>query len=442
MPVAWNLLHTLRDPLRSEWPERASLDQFRDQRLRELVQHACARVPYYRQRLAAAGIDPARFVGMADLGRIPISRKSDLQGLRAGQICASDVDPARLIKHETGGSTGQPFTVRRTFVEERLLNWLRWRARLAVGGNLRDRTAHIAYVSPVPEARNWSADILMALGMCRRQPFDCLRPPEELLREIVAYRPDALWGFASSLARLALVPRPELLARLRPHVVFSGGELLTPQVRTLLCETFAVPVRDFYGAAEFNLVAWECPHTGTLHTCDEGAIVEVVDEQGRPVPPGGEGEVVGTALHSFAMPIIRYSLGDVAVRGPACCPCGNQLSVLSRVQGRHLDYFKLADGTLLHPYRVIELLYQPGMDWVGQYQLIQESASEVRLLVQPRRAVAPGCRDRLETAVRACCGRGAAATVELVEQIPSTAKGKHRVAYSKLEILPAHTEAR
>jgi phenylacetate-CoA ligase len=398
-------------------------------------------VPHYRQRLAAASIDPARFSGLADLGRIPISRKGDLQGLRPGQICAANVDPARLIRHETGGSTGQPFTVRRTFFEERLLNWLRWRAQLAVGGRLRDRAAHITYVSPGPEARNRSADILMALGLYRHRIFDCLRPPEDLLHEIVEYQPDVLRGYASSLARLALVPQPDLLARLRPHVVFSGGELLTPQVRTLLRETFAVPVRDFYGAAEFNLVAWECPHTGMLHTCDEGAIVEVVDEQGQPVPPGGEGEVVCTALHSFAMPIIRYALGDLAVRGPAFCPCGNQLSVLSRVQGRHLDYFKLADGTLLHPYRAIELLYQPGMDWVGQYQLIQESASEIRLLVQPRRAVAPGCRDRLEAAVRACCGRGAAATVELVDQIPSTTKGKHRVAYSKLSVASAGSQA-
>jgi phenylacetate-CoA ligase len=427
----WDMLSKSRDPLRSEWADRAPLEEFRDRRLRELVCHAGARVPYYRRRLAEAGIDCSRFGGLADLTRLPVSRKPDLQCLSAGQICAVDVDPARLITHETGGSTGQPLTVRRTFFEERTLNWLRWRAHIAAGASLRDRTAYLGYVSPICQ-RNVLADILAALNIGRRQIFDCLRPPEELLHEIAAYRPDALGGFASSLARLALVPRPELLAQVRPHLVISGGDLLIPQVRTLLRETFAAPVRDFYGADECNLVAWECPHAGVLHACDEGAIVEILDEQGRPVPPGGEGEVVCTALHSFAMPIIRYSLGDWAVRGPAACPCGNQLSVLSHLRGRHLDYFKLADGTLMHPYRVIELLYEPGMEWVGQYQLIQESATEVRLLVQPRRKVPPGCRARLEKSLRERCGRGTEAVLELVGSIPLTLRGKHRVAYSKL----------
>jgi phenylacetate-CoA ligase len=431
MAFAWSLLRALRAPLRSEWADRAPLDEFRDQRLRELVRHAGTRVPYYRRRLAAAGIDPTRFAGLSDLARLPVSRKSDLQALRTDEICAADVDPTRLIEHQTGGSTGQPLTVRRTFVEERTLGWIRWRARLAVGATLRDRVAHVGYVSQRPQ-RNLLGDALGAMGLARVQVFDCLLGPEDILRQLAAYRPDLLGGFASALAQLARLPRAGRCAGLRPRLLISGGDLLTPQVRALLRESFGVPVRDFYGAAELNLVAWECPHTGLLHTCDEGAIVEVLDEQGRPVPPGGEGEVVCTSLHSFAMPIIRYALGDSAVSGPAVCACGNQLSVLSKLRGRHLDYFRMADGSLLHPYRLIELLYEPGIDWVGQYQLIQESASELRLLVQSLGTVPAGGRERLEQKLRARCGRSAHATVELVAEIPRTARGKHRVAYSTL----------
>jgi phenylacetate-coenzyme A ligase PaaK-like adenylate-forming protein len=112
-----SLLSQSPHPLRSEWNERAPLDAFRDRRLRALVRHAATRVPYYRRRLEEAGIDPATFAGLAGLTRLPISRKSDLQHLLPSQICAADVDPGRLIRHETGGSTGQPLTVRRTFVE-------------------------------------------------------------------------------------------------------------------------------------------------------------------------------------------------------------------------------------------------------------------------------------------------------------------------------------
>jgi phenylacetate-CoA ligase len=427
----WKLLASSRSPQRSEWTTREPLESFRDQRLRALVRHAAARVPYYRTRLASAGIDAGRFAGLADLTALPISRKPDLQALPVRERCAAGVDPTRLIPHATGGFTGQPLTVRRSSREERTLNWLRWRARIAVGGRLRDRAAYIGYVFPDPR-RDRLADALAALGLGRRRTLDCFRPPETLLREIVDYQPEWLGGFASALARLALAPQPELLARVRPRVLLSGGDLLTPQVRGLLREAFVAPVFDFYGATECNLVAWECPHTSLLHACDEGVIVEIVDERGQPVPVGGEGEVVITSLHSFAMPFIRYALGDWAVRGPAACPCGNQLSVLSQLRGRHLEYLTLPDESLLHPYRIIELLYEPGMEWVGQYQLVQETATELCLLVQPRRPPPSDGWSRLRSAMQARCGPETHARVEPVDRIPVTPQGKHRVAYSKL----------
>jgi phenylacetate-CoA ligase len=142
--------------------------------------------------------------------------------------------------------------------------------------------------------------------------------------------------------------------------------------------------------------------------------------------------VVCTALHSFAMPFIRYSLGDLARRGPDACPCGSRLPTLEMVVGRRLDAFALADGRWLHPYQLIELLYAAGMDWVGQYQLVQEAQDHVRLLVRPKPGLAPRRLESLRQAMQERCGPQVRAEILLVDDIPLASNGKYRVSYSKL----------
>ncbi len=78
-------------------------------------------------------------------------------------------------------------------------------------------------------------------------------------------------------------------------------------------------------------MAWECRHSGDLHTCDDGVLVEVLRD-GRPAEPGERGEVVVTNLHAYAMPFIRYRIGDLATRG-APCGCGAPFSTIGEITG-------------------------------------------------------------------------------------------------------------
>jgi phenylacetate-coenzyme A ligase PaaK-like adenylate-forming protein len=70
-----------------------------------------------------------------------------------------------------------------------------------------------------------------------------------------------------------------------------------------------------------------------MHTCDEAALVEVVHD-GRPAADGEQGDVVATALHSYAMPFIRYRLGDIVTRGEQSCACGLPFATIGTIQGR------------------------------------------------------------------------------------------------------------
>jgi phenylacetate-CoA ligase len=119
-------------------------------------------------------------------------------------------------------------------------------------------------------------------------------------------------------------------------------------MRELIEEAFGAPIYDTYASIEFNLLAWQCRQTGGLHTCDDGVVMEIMDGA-RAVREGEEGEVVGTDLHSYAMPMIRYRLGDIATKGRSPCPCGQPFSTIRSIRGRTIDCFTLPDGRVMHP---------------------------------------------------------------------------------------------
>ena len=113
--------------------------------------------------------------------------------------------------------------------------------------------------------------------------------------------------------------------------------------RRLLEETFGAEVFERYGSEETSIIASECSEHRGMHVADEHLIVEVLDERGLPVGPGEEGEIVVTDSFNRVLPLIRYRLGDVGVRGEAC-PCGRGLSVLARVHGRVADNVVTPEG--------------------------------------------------------------------------------------------------
>jgi phenylacetate-CoA ligase len=121
------------------------------------------------------------------------------------------------------------------------------------------------------------------------------------------------------------------------------GEVLTPEMRELCRDAWAVPVTDVYSAEEVGYIALQCPLHEHYHLLEEGVLVEILDEHDAPCAPGQLGRVVVTSLHNFAMPLIRYELGDYAEPGEPCS-CGRGLPVLHRIAGRVRNMLVTAAG--------------------------------------------------------------------------------------------------
>ena len=263
-------------------------------------------------------------------------------GTRCNRFPASDLvaggfEAEKLVVHRTSGSSGEPFSIRRTPFEDRLLQAYRLAILFRLGMRLTDRRMAVVTARFGPEA------LYMKLGLLRYEEVDCLESPEEMLRRLRAKPPGVLRGFPGTLSWLAGYIEDADRAVIHPKFVTTDSELMTADMRARIAEGFGAKVVDFYDSHEFNMIGWECQSGGLYHVSDLSMIAEV-DNEGGAVSPGEDGELVGTALHSWAMPFIRFRLGDLVTRGPLQCPCGATNSTLMQVQGRLIDRFVLPDG--------------------------------------------------------------------------------------------------
>lgn len=426
MLASLNHLSAIPSILRARsYATREQLLLYQNERLRRLVAHAYENVPYYRRLFDEHGVEPVRVRTVGDLAALPVTSKRDLQSAADAEIVARGVDRTALIARPTSGASGEPLVVRRTWSEERLLNSFRRRAMNEYGLRARDKVAYVT-LKRRPDARDRQLPLRLfqSAGFYRRSVFDCLLPPEEIVESLRRFKPDVLVGYAGVLARVAEAVGRGEAGSIRPRFVVAGAEVLTAEMRGLVEGAFGVPVYDVYGSHEFNLVAWQCVASSSFHTCDDGLIVEVLKD-GRPARPGERGEVVATGLHSFAMPFIRYRLGDVVTKGEEVCRCGQPFSTVEAIQGRSYERLTLPGRPPVYSFELWSAV-RGAASWVSVYQLAQEPPRRFVLRVVPRGTPSEGEVAELSEALRATLGPGVESEVRLVRDIPADATGKFR----------------
>jgi phenylacetate-CoA ligase len=408
---------------------RAELREWQDARLRRLVLHAYEAVPFYRRLFDRHRLHPRHIRGVMDLELIPTTDKAMMRQAGTAALLAQGRDPGSLLAVRTSGSSGEPFTIHRSWLEDKLQYLLRLRTLGAFGVRHRDRIVSVG-VGGRPDSGDAKVigRSLRALGFHGRQLVDGLQEPARVAVQLREARADVLVGLPGMLDRLTAPALADVIAGVRPRLVMIGGEVATPAMRLRIREAFAAPLYETYGSHECPLVAWECRHSGDLHTCDDGVLVEVI-QAGRPAEPGERGEVVLTNLHAYAMPFLRYRIGDLATRADGC-RCGLPFGSIGEIQGRMIDYFPLPDGRLLHPYEIVtRLVWGPG-EWLKQYQLVQERRDRVVLYAVTDGTPSAERVEGIGRTVRPLLGPAVEFEVQVVERIPLDATGKLRPSRS------------
>lgn len=244
--------------------------------------------------------------------------------------------------------------------------------------------------------------------------FSILQRTAELVEQLNRFAPSIVTTYPTAAALLVEQARRGAL-HIRPQEVWTGGETLNAAVREAVEQTFGCPVRNSYGASEFLAMAWECDR-GRLHLNADWLILEPVDAQHRPAPPGEWSHtVLLTNLANHLQPVIRYDLGDQVRWVDGRCRCGSQLPAIE-VRGRRDDALVMAgaDGgsvTLL-PLALSTLLEEEA--GVFDFQLRQRDAHTLELRLGQRGEAAHDAQQRCRRVLQSFAKRQGLAALNLV----------------------------
>ena len=333
-----------------QWLDPSASRADQDRRLSALLQHAAQHVPYYRETLAQAGVceRPGR-VFVDRFAQIPVLDRATVRS-RFADLLSGDLSTRTWEYTWTGGSTGEPV---------RLVHdgdWEDWRRALAVVGNClacRRPDERKLYVwGSVPDLVGQET-LRARLGKWMRNEvwLNSFRMTPDLMHSYVAlmnrYRPDHLIGYVESIMELARFIERNGLAVHGPKTVATAAGSLSPHMRERIQGVFRAGVFDLYGSREVASMAIECSRHEGLHVPLQAVLVEVLRDDGTPAKPGETGRIVVTSLANYAMPLIRYDIGDLGAWAEAPCGCGRVWPSLGAVTGRISDTFVTADGTLV-----------------------------------------------------------------------------------------------
>lgn len=400
------------------------------QKLNDLLSFAADNVPHYQEALRTPRANDQQDP-MAWLTDVPLLDKEVLQ--QHPERLHGRLEGRTTIK-STGGSTGEPVALLKTaggVAVERACTWfgLGWFG-IAVG----DPSVRFwgTPLTPPRRLRFKLADVAM-----NRIHVSAFALEESDLAEyyerIKRFQPHWFYGYATLIDLLAewieATGRDGTVLGLRAIVPTS--EPLSEAQRERVTRVFGAPIQNEYGCGEVGAIAYECER-GLLHTMTESVVVEVLTGDGRPAGPGEEGEVLVTDLNNYAMPLIRYRLGDQAVRG-GDCKCGRPFPTLERVVGRVHDVVFTPAGKRWHGEKMDYLMSAVHQDVFPfrRYQVVQQETDllEVRLVSEEpvpeaaRRLIEEYVRDRLD---------GMRAHVRRVDRIERSPSGKLRLVKNEV----------
>jgi len=286
----------------------------------------------------------------------------------------------------TSGSTGQPVRVLKTELTQLFWRAFTLRDSLWHQRDFRGTMAAIRHINDdsarPPLGRrfaSWSDESLTSvqtgLAYVMAAQFDV----EEQADWLIRVDPDYLLAYPTMVA--ALVEHFKRIGARLPALreVRTFGEILEPECRIAVREVWGVKVVDMYSSHEVGYLALQCPEFEHYHVQSENALVEILREDNRPCEAGEVGRVVVTPLHNFAMPLLRYDIGDYAQVGQPCS-CGRGLPVLQRILGRQRNMVVLPNGARRWPD--FAAVGRPEeLPAVYQFQAIQRSATDIEIRV-------------------------------------------------------------
>ena len=432
------LLKHLDELEQSQWLPRDEIRDRQWRRFAEMLRHAHDNVPFYQRLFAEAGIKPEDIQSRNDLWRVPFLEKTHLQDHQDELIALTHRNQPLITSH-SGGSTGQPVAFkydrhhydRRSAAWARADRWAGWEMGekqiilwLGVGSGVGKR----ARKEFLKERIHWT--------MMRWRTITCTNLSPETIPEyhriMSGYRARSMYALAQSAYAFALMLEAAGLKPPPMKGIILGAEKIFPYQKEKIQEAFGSPVFERYGCQEFCNIGEECDRHDGMHINADGLLVEVVGPDGKPVPAGEVGEVVVTSLDNFAMPFIRYRLGDMGRLMDGQCACGRGLPRIQEIVGRTLDMIVTPEGRVCSGVMMPHFMKE--FETVREFQFVQDSVDELTLRLVPGAGFNESAKAFLEKELRRWIGPTMKLTIEECAALERTKSGKYRMVISNVKI--------
>jgi phenylacetate-CoA ligase len=353
----WNVIlkrkqfFVYRELLKQQYDPLETVKEREFDLLKETLNFAFLNIPYYRKVLSDCGlVDNGRlsFNSTSDLHKIPTLDKAIIKEQDENLYFAKH-KKRKSCFNTSGGSTGAPIIVlqdKHFFTRSQAHFWLimKWRKV-----NLQCRTFYLWGAvrdnkGGLKKAISRYASNMTFVNSSKLSNDD----KNEIIDGLNKNNPALIIAYAQSIYELACFASKNKINVVPQNAIHTGAGTLYDYMREKIEIVFGCKVYNHYGGREVGPIASECSHHDGLHILSENIYVEILDEFGNPCKDGVVGEVVLTSLTNFSMPLIRYRVGDLAVKMPPHkCSCGVNYPKLSRIVGRTSDNLRTINDEMV-----------------------------------------------------------------------------------------------
>lgn len=406
---------------KSQWWSEDELIEYQNNKLRELISHAYHNVQYYKEIMDERGLTPMDINSIYDLKKLPVLTKEIFKANYPHKLRAKNWSKFKVLYRQSSGSTGTPIQYMMTRTGYGLNKACYLRGWYWMGFRLGDMLIKISQ----NERQTFEKKIQDKLDNTFLFAADYRRESlESFLIAFNKFKPKFLRSYPDPLQFISLMLDEKNTYVEGLRAINTTGNILFPEVRSLIEEKFGVKIFDSYNC-EGGPNFFECPTHECYHSSMEYGVSEILDDNLNEVNNGQLGRLYTTDLWNYITPFIRYDSADLVEKSQEPCSCGRKLLSIKKIIGRDNDVIIAPNGKILIAQTFTT--YFKYIPEVMQFQIFQASKDKLEIRIKTLNGK---LTDEIENKIISYWSDYLNNTmkikINLFEEIPLLASGKRR----------------
>lgn len=418
---------------KTQWWSSSELQKLQLKRLKKLLKHADENVPFYHKMFKKLSFKPEYVTSVNDLNKLPILTKDSIRK-NFQELYARNYSKDNLISSATGGSTGVPMK----FFNDK--KWVACNMAAAyrswgwAGYRPGDKMAYLW--SARKDLRNSSNIDKVRNYLLKSIKLDAFNMTEENMQKYVKilskFKPKIINSYASAMFIFSEYIKKMEIDYINPKAILTTADMLYDHKRKAIEQIFDCDVFDYYSGRETTLQAAECSEHMGYHLSIENAVVEFIKENEH-ASLGETGKIIITDLCNFAMPFIRYEIGDLGVSSDEMCTCGRKLPLMKSIKGRVLDTIITPGGKILTGMSFPSIFADYDIKGIDEFQIIQKRINKLLIKLVKGKGYSEKNLNLYVEIIKKTVGDEMEIEIQFVENIEPTLSGKHRPVISEIQ---------